>query len=60
MKPSTDMICAVFLGVALLASIFEGMNEISAPIVTGLMGYMGRDLMLTYQSGADKKGPDPK
>jgi hypothetical protein len=43
-KITTDNIVGVFLGTALLVSIFYGSNELSTSIASGLIGYMGRTL----------------
>lgn len=41
---TTDNIVGVFLGTALLVSIFYGSSELSTSIASGLIGYMGRTL----------------
>lgn len=39
---TTDELAAAFLGVALLAGIFAGLNELATTIASGLVGFMGR------------------
>ena len=42
---TTDELVAMFLGIALLVSVFYGSSELSTSIASGLIGYMGRILV---------------
>ena len=42
---ATDELVAMFLGIALLVSVFYGSSELSTSIASGLIGYMGRTLV---------------
>jgi|WetSurMetagenome_2_1015567.scaffolds.fasta_scaffold377969_3 hypothetical protein len=50
-----EVVCALALGAALIISVLQGQKEISAPIITGLLGYMGRDLLYSYQKKGEEK-----
>ena len=51
MKWTTDEIVGVFLGMALLCSVFMSMENLAMSIASGLIGYMGRALV---KGGEDK------
>ena len=51
MKWTTDEIVGVFLGMALLCSVFMSMENLAMSIASGLIGYMGRALV----KGGDEK-----
>lgn len=42
---TTDELVAIFLGIALIISLFSGTTELSTSIASGLIGYMGRSLV---------------
>jgi hypothetical protein len=52
----TDCIVVIGLVIALIMTIFYGLNELSMSIASGLLGYIGGNVKSTMQTkGEDKR-----